>query len=381
MILLFSNNASTTLQSGINSTATLAVLAAGTGSEFPAPGAGEAFYLTFKDAATQETYEIVLVTNRSGDVITIVRAQQGSTAEVWNAGDIAAQLVTAAEPTQMIQPDQLQSALYTACVATGTNGLTATLDSQLSALPDHMAFTVEAAAANTGAVTLTLTLGTTVLAAHSIVKNGGSNLNAGDIPAAGAPIELVWSATLGAYVMTNPASGTAGSLAGGALNEIPIQSAPGTTVFIPAPTVAGQVLAFIGGVVAWAAAAVTSFNGRSGAVVPAGSGTDYTAAMVEAIPDSAFQAPNVSTIGANPGFICFPDGAGGISWIHQAGSRSVTPNTPTAVAFGKIFPHSCKSVVVSCNNQTSAIRVDTITTSGFVVDVNATNITWMADGD
>lgn len=379
MNLLFANDASTTLQSGITAAATSATLAAGTGILFPNPIVGsQGYYTTFVDAATQQVKEIVLVTARAGDIITIVRAQQGTTARVWAAGDLAAQLVTAADSQQMLQPDELQSGVYTACVAGGTaNSLTATLPSGLSVVPLLMGFTVEATAANTGPVTLTLTLGTTVQPAYPVVKSSGSALNAADIPGAGFPMLLVWVPSLTSYVLTNPASGVAGSIAGGALNQLLRQTAPGTTGFVAAPTIAGQVLAFVGGVIQWVAAAVTSFNGRSGAVVPQTG--DYTPAQVGATPASAFQAPYISE--ANPGYQAFPGPGGqGTGFYLQGGTRAISPNTATAVTFPHAFPNGCISVVVSCNNQSSALEVDGFNTGSFNVRVNANQISWIAIG-
>lgn len=381
MQLLFANNAFSSLASGINASATTIVLASGTGGVFPQPEAGSGFFMTLQDAATQLTDEIVFCTARTGDVCTVIRAQQGTTALTWNAGDFVQQLVTMGDMDGMVQPDQLQEAIYTATAATGTNSLTATLDSGLTALPDSLAFTLRAAAANTGPVTLTLTLGETVLTAHNVVKYGGSSLNANDIPAAGFPCLIVWSALLGAYVLCNPASGTAGSIAGGAANDVLIQTAPGTTGFVPAPTIAGSVLAFIGGVISWAAAAVTQFgpagNKRSGDVTPQAG--DYTPAQVGAVSVTAFEAPNVSL--ANPGYQAMPGpGGDGTGFYVQGGTRSITPNSATAVTFPHAFPHGCISVVVSCNNQGSALEVDGFTTASFNVRVNATQISWIAIG-
>lgn len=376
MNLLFANNASTTLASGISAGATTIVLATGNGAKFPLPGAGEGFFMTITDASTQLTNEIVLCTTRTGDVCTVQRGQQDTTAVSWNAGDIIAQLVTKGDEQKMIQPDQLQSQLYTATDAVGTNSLTATLNSELTALPDSLTFVMRAAAANTGAVTLTLSLGSTVLSAHNVIKYGGSALNADDIPAAGYPCVLVWSAALGGYVLCNPASATAGSIAGGAANDLLVQTAPGTTGFVPAPTVAGSVLAFIGGVISWAAAAVTSFAGRSGAVVPQTG--DYTPAQVGAVAATAFQGGNVQL--ANPGFMALPNTVAGNGFTIQGGTRSVTPNSATAIAFPKSFPNACIAVVASGNNQSSAIRVDSITAASFVVDVNASQISYIAIG-
>lgn len=93
--LLWKNNASTTLAGGINTVVTTVSLAAGSGVLFPAPGTGQSFKATFTDAATGLLNEIVKVTNVTGDVATIVRAQEGTVAQSWNAGDNFSNLVTA----------------------------------------------------------------------------------------------------------------------------------------------------------------------------------------------------------------------------------------------------------------------------------------------
>lgn len=92
---LFANNAVSTLAASINDVATSATLATGTGARFPSPTGSDFFMLTFTDAATGLTNEIVKVTSRSGDVVTIVRAQEGTAAQAWAAGDGANGLITA----------------------------------------------------------------------------------------------------------------------------------------------------------------------------------------------------------------------------------------------------------------------------------------------
>ena len=375
--LLFANDASTTLQSGISAGATTATLAAGSGSLFPNPTTGQAYYMTFLDASTQQVKEIVLVVSRTGDTISIVRGQQNTFARTWNAGDLAVQLVTAGDMAGNIQPDQLQESEFTVAQGAGTNSITATLTSGLVSLPAVMQFTVIAAGANTGNVTLTMTLGLTLQPAYPVLKFGGSQLNAGDIPGAGFPIEVTWVAALGHFIMTNPASSSAGSIAGGAANDVLIQTAPGTTGFVNAPTIAGQVLAFVGGIIQWVAAAVTSFNGRSGAVVPQTG--DYSAAQVGATPASAFQAPFLSL--SQPGYQAFPGNGGqGTGMYLQGGTRAISPNTATAVTFPHAFPNACIAVVCSCNNQSSALEVDSFNTASFNVRVNANQISWIAIG-
>lgn len=82
---LFTNNAATTLASGINNTDVSLTVATGTGALFPNPTAGQYFYCTLANNAG--TVEIVKVTARSTDTFTIVRGQDGTTAVSWNTGD------------------------------------------------------------------------------------------------------------------------------------------------------------------------------------------------------------------------------------------------------------------------------------------------------
>ncbi len=93
--LLFSNNASTTLATNLSSTATTLTVAAGAGALFPSPTSGQAFTLTLIDAATQTKTEVMICTAVSGDTLTVVRGQEGTTAQTWLAGDYAKNLLTA----------------------------------------------------------------------------------------------------------------------------------------------------------------------------------------------------------------------------------------------------------------------------------------------
>ncbi|WP_395264894.1 hypothetical protein V1605_18265 [Enterobacter soli] len=96
LTLLAANNAQTVLAAGISASATSMTVNSGTGSLFPAPSAGVSFFkLTLIDAATGQLTEIVHVTARSGDTMTIDRAQEGTTARAWSANDIAANMMTA----------------------------------------------------------------------------------------------------------------------------------------------------------------------------------------------------------------------------------------------------------------------------------------------
>ena len=83
---LFTNNAGTTLATGINSSVTSLTVASATGGLFPNPTASQYFYCTLSNAAGT-TIEIVKVTARSTDTFTIVRGQDNTSAAAFIAGD------------------------------------------------------------------------------------------------------------------------------------------------------------------------------------------------------------------------------------------------------------------------------------------------------
>ena len=82
---LFTNNAATTLASGVLIGDTSLTVAAGTGAEFPTLTGSEYFFCTLANNAG--SIEIIKVTARSTDTFTIVRGQDGTSAAAWSAGD------------------------------------------------------------------------------------------------------------------------------------------------------------------------------------------------------------------------------------------------------------------------------------------------------
>lgn len=94
MGVLVKNNAYSTLASGITNSATTIVLATGTGARFPAAGGSDYFYATLID--TSNNLEIVKVTARSTDTLTVVRAQDDTSARAFSTGDRIEVRVTAA---------------------------------------------------------------------------------------------------------------------------------------------------------------------------------------------------------------------------------------------------------------------------------------------
>jgi hypothetical protein len=130
---LATNNASATLASGVSNVATSLTVATGKGALFPTLSGGDYTFVTIENTAA--VTEIVKVTARSTDTFTIVRAQEGTTAQTWVTGDTVELRLTAATA---VTADAVQtltnkimgngivvnstavSSSYT--IATGTNG-------------------------------------------------------------------------------------------------------------------------------------------------------------------------------------------------------------------------------------------------------------------
>lgn len=102
-MLKFTNNASATLAGSITSTATSVVLTAGNGSLFPALGAGDYCFATLVDSSNN--LEIVKITARSGDTLTVVRGQDNTTARGYSAGDKCELRLVAAVFNETVQRD------------------------------------------------------------------------------------------------------------------------------------------------------------------------------------------------------------------------------------------------------------------------------------
>lgn len=85
MAVAYTNNATTTLSATITNSTTSLSVAFGAGSKFPSTAGGDHFYITLTNGAGD--IEIMKVTARSADTFAVVRAQDGTTAQGWAAGD------------------------------------------------------------------------------------------------------------------------------------------------------------------------------------------------------------------------------------------------------------------------------------------------------
>lgn len=185
---IWANNASSTLAAPITPSAFTLTLSSGSGAEFPNPSAGEQFGLSLVDAATGLLNEITYCTARSGDVLTVVRGQEGTSALSWLAGDLAANLITAGQMAAMVQtvtlaPNRIVTAsgafTITTADANGSIGIdrTSGVGVSSSTLPSGatagQTYTIEDLASNFNPfpVTINAPLGMTIAQAPSIVLN------------------------------------------------------------------------------------------------------------------------------------------------------------------------------------------------------------------
>lgn len=84
MTRLYANNAASTLSAGISASDTSLTVA--NGALFPSPIAPDFFTVTLTQSGSESSWEEVKVTSRSGNVLNIARAQEGTTAAIWAGG-------------------------------------------------------------------------------------------------------------------------------------------------------------------------------------------------------------------------------------------------------------------------------------------------------
>jgi hypothetical protein len=113
------NFARSTLAVGLTSSDTTLSVVGTHGARFPTIGVGDFFYVVLENAVLQR--EILKVTARAGDTMTVVRGQDGTTAQAWVAGDLIEQrFVRAAISDSLGNSVQRTSATGAAVTPAGT---------------------------------------------------------------------------------------------------------------------------------------------------------------------------------------------------------------------------------------------------------------------
>lgn len=99
------NNAVSVIPLAVNDSQTSIDLYAGTGLLFPTLGVDDYFYATISSVAN--AYEVVKVTARSTDTLTIVRAQEGTAALSFPEGSRIELRVTVGNIIELLEQDYL----------------------------------------------------------------------------------------------------------------------------------------------------------------------------------------------------------------------------------------------------------------------------------
>jgi hypothetical protein len=255
----FTNNAFSTLASSINTSAVTISLAAGTGSRFPTLGGGDFFFGTLIDASNN--LEIVRVTARSGDTLTVVRGQDGTSARSYAAGDRIELRPVAAAWDTMVQTDNAQT-------ISGAKTFSSTITGSISGTASNVTGTVAVANGGTGA--------TTAAAARTNLGVAADAAANGVMVRTAAGARTARSLAQGTGITITNADGTAGNPT--ITNAGVTSVAGGTGISVSGST----------GAVTITNSGVTSVNGQTGAVTVSSEPT--TAQVLNATAGAAWGA-------------------------------------------------------------------------------------------
>lgn len=189
---LFTNNAQSQLSGVLPQGGTTLVCMATQGSRFPTPTGGDFFYVTLftKDVyATEQNIEVVKVTERTGDVMTIVRDIEGITGEVggfaYNSSVTPVYMEmrwTAGCVDQLLQKGELGTAAFNTLAEFGiTDAYTKTETNAVAgtAYTDAVAAAAADATAKANARQAPLVSGTNIKTVNGASIVGAGNLDVG----------------------------------------------------------------------------------------------------------------------------------------------------------------------------------------------------------
>jgi hypothetical protein len=234
MAIKFVNNYQTTIATAISAAATSINIAVGSGAALGTLGS-DVYYLTIYADVNASVKEIVKVTARSTDTLTVVRAQDGTTAQAWSAGA----WMEARLPKVVLESFSQATAGVVAVADGGTGATTAS-----GARTNLGLGTIATQAANAVAITGGTISGLTTLGASAAAITGGTITGITDLAVAdggtGASTHTANAVLIGngTSAITSIAPGTAGNVltsngttwsSGAAPSTITLLSAVNTT--------------------------------------------------------------------------------------------------------------------------------------------------------
>lgn len=199
MTQIFANNAGSTLVSLATNAATTLTLT--DGAAFPSPTGGDFCLLTLTQADAETAWEIVKCTARSGNDLTVVRAQEGTTAVEWGAGTVVELRVTAGALASInAQLGDIDAALQSASGVTAAGNLTlyATQSTNLT-ITNYDSATAYSVSATGG--TASITGDVITYTAGATAGTYAITINGRDVPV------TVQAASVAAPAITSPSAG------------------------------------------------------------------------------------------------------------------------------------------------------------------------------
>lgn len=234
MITGFGNNTSSALASDITANQTKFSVLPGAGDKFQRllttdntnAGSPHSVYAKLTLTDSQGTvFEICHLTKVTGDSLTVIRGQEGTTAKGWSLNDIVANFATRGSEESFVQIEQLQGGDFTSATAGGTpNALTILLPSTYlnNASTDWALNTplmIMPITANTGAVTIQVTLAGKVVGTFPAYKGNKAQLEKGDI-LAGVPFICAMDNAKKYFTVINPVNIYAALLRANNLSDV-----------------------------------------------------------------------------------------------------------------------------------------------------------------
>ena len=170
---LFTNNAATGLVSPISSSATTLTVNGGSGTLFPNPTGGNYFMITLISSGSGNM-EIVQCTARSGDTFTIVRAQEGTTAQSFAIGDSVQLRITAGSLQAFSNPTLVNS--VAAGTGIGVSSSTGNVTISNTGVTNLNAGSGISLSGSTGTVTITAPIPTSIVTTNFSIKEVSGKL-------------------------------------------------------------------------------------------------------------------------------------------------------------------------------------------------------------